>query len=168
MMLQKSSFTWRDFLLACAAVLIGAGVNYAGDRLLNVRLEIYHGISTFSPVWVLDLVLVPFISGLVVAAVYGLGAKIVANFAPMVVRIASFVTVDGSTLPDGVSVLPIGFWILLTIVAVEAAAGGGFVGEIFIKKTYGRRAKHLVHKRFRDADDDDEAADPASSKGVEK
>jgi len=147
-MFKNSSFTPRDFLIACIAVLLGAAVNYAGDRLLNVRLEIYFGISTFSPLWVLDLILVPFVSGLVVASVYGLGAKIVANFAPLLVRVYSYVTLDSASLPDGVTMLPLGFWILLTIVAVEAAAMGGFVGEIFIKKTYGRRPKHLFHKRY--------------------
>jgi len=44
--------------------------------------------------------------------------------------------------------LPIGYWVLIVIVSVEAAAAGGLIGEFVIKKTYGRRPKHLIHKRY--------------------
>lgn len=165
-MFKNSTFGFRDFLIAFAVVLIGAAFNYSLDRLLNVRLELYFGIGTFSPLWVADLILVPFVSGLLIASIYGLGAKIVANFAPLIVRVYSYLSIDAASLPDGVTVLPLGFWVLVTIVAVEAAAGGGLVGEFIIKKTYGRRPKHLVHKRYQAREDHVDI--PVEAKGIDK
>ena len=49
-------------------------------------------------------------------------------------------------LPDGVTLLPFGYWVLVLIVAIEAAAIGGVFGEILMKKTYGRRPQHLLYK----------------------
>lgn len=165
-MIKNSVFGPRDFMMAVVAVLIGAAFNYGCDRLLNVRLEIYYGINTFSPLWVIDLIVVPFVAGLLIAWIYGLGAKIVANFAPLIVRVSSFLMLDEASLPDGVSMLPLGFWILITIVAIEAAAGGALVGEFIIKRTYGRRPKHLVHKRYQIREDLAEVTSEA--KGGEK
>ena len=136
------------FLMGSLAISAGALVNYLGDKLLGVRLELFWGVSTFSPIWVLDLFLVPFIAGLVVSGIYGLGGKLLCYFAPIIVRTISYVQMNGmeSQLPDGVTVLPFFYWILVLIVAIEAAAFGGVLGEIIIKRTYGRRPKHLVYK----------------------
>jgi len=49
-------------------------------------------------------------------------------------------------LPEGVTLLPFWYWILVLIVAIEAAAFGGMFGEVVVKKTYGRRPRHLFYK----------------------
>jgi len=136
-------FTWGFF-----ALLVGSAIVYFGDRLLNVSLEVYFGISTFSPVWVLDLIFVPLVAGFFVSLIYGLGGKMLAHFAPLFVRLFGYYSIDTALFPSGVELLPIGYWILIVIVSMEAAAAGGLIGEFTIKKTYGRRPKHLIHKRY--------------------
>ena len=138
-------------IMVVVAIGAGALVNYIGDRLLGVRLELFWGVSTFSMWWVLDLFLVPFIAGFTVSLVYGLGGKILCYFAPIVVRVISYVQMQNTDLPEGVFVLPIYYWVMVLIVAIEAAAFGGVFGEILIKRTYGRRPKHLVYKNSADS-----------------
>ena len=135
-------------LMAIVAITAGALVNYAGDRLLGIRLELFWGVSTFSPLWSLDLFVVPFIAGMVVSMIYGLGGKLLCYFAPILVRGISYIQMANyEGLPDGVTLLPLGYWVLILIVAVEAAAFGGVFGEILIKKVYGRQPKHLLYKQ---------------------
>lgn len=137
----------KAFLMGVVAVGAGVIVNYLGDRLLDIRLELFFGVHTFSPVWVADLFLVPFIAGIVVSVIYGLGGKLLCYFVPIVLRGASYIEMmyyEG--LPEGVTLLPFWYWILILIVAIEAAAFGGMVGEVIIKKTYGRRPRHLLYK----------------------
>lgn len=139
-------------LMGCLAIAAGALVNYAGDRLLGIRLELFWGVSTFSPLWVVDLFVVPFIAGFVVSMVYGLGGKLLCYFAPIIVRGISYIQMyNYPNLPEGVVVLPLGYWVLVLIVAIEAAAFGGVFGEIMVKKTYGRRPKHLLYKQSSDS-----------------
>ncbi len=139
-------------LMGCVAIGVGAIVNYAGDRLLGVRLELFWGVSTFSMIWAIDLFVVPFIAGLSVSMVYGLGGKLLCYFSPIIVRGASYIQMNYFTeMPEGVTVLPFFYWILILIVAIEAAAIGGVFGEIMIKKTYGRRSKHLLYKKVSDS-----------------
>lgn len=140
----------RVMAILMGTLAIGAGVlvNYLGDRLLNVRLELFWGVYTFSPTWVVDLFLVPFVAGIVVALIYGLGGKLLCYFAPLLTRSISYIQMMSiEKLPDGVTVLPFWYWILVLIVAIEAAAFGGVFGEIVIKKTYGRRPHHLLYKK---------------------
>ncbi len=130
------------------SVLAGAIVNFLGDTLVGVRLELFYGVATFSPWWIIDLFLVPCLAGMVVSMIYGLGGKIWCYFAPLVVRVYSYIELKYLTgVPDGATLLEIHFWVLLVIVAVESAAIGGVFGEILVKKTYGRRPKHLVYKQ---------------------
>jgi len=131
------------------AVFAGAAVNFAGDRLTGVSLEIFYGVQTFSPMWVVTLFFVPFVAGVVVSLVFGLGGKILAYFSPLIVRVYeyNFVYDDRHSLPDGGLLLPLGYWILVVIIAVEAAAIGGVIGEIINKKVYGRMDKRRFHKR---------------------
>ncbi len=148
-MILKNRPRLTNFMMALFAISVGALVNYLGDQLLGVRLELFWGVSTFSPLWVVDLFLVPFIAGLAVSAVYGLGGKLLCYFSPIIVRVISYVQMHGmeAQLPDGVVILPFFYWILVLIVAVEAAAFGGIAGEIMVKRTYGRRPKHLLYKQ---------------------
>ncbi len=131
------------------AIAVGITIIYVGERVLNVRLAVFYGIETFNPRWVLALIVVPLFAGMVISFIYGLGGKMLAHFAPIPIQIYHYMHLDSMILPEGVTMLPVGYWILILIVAVEAAAVGGFIGEVVIKRTYGRRPKHLVHKRYR-------------------
>jgi hypothetical protein len=148
--MKLPTLSYMGILMGTIAVLAGAGVVMLGDYLLGVNLEIFFGIGTFSPIWVLDLFVVPFIAGIVVSMIYGLGGKILAHFSPLIVRGISYIQLSGAeTLPDGVSLLPLGYWTLVIIVAIEFSALGGIVGDIIIKRTYGRTAdKSKLHKKF--------------------
>lgn len=145
-------------LMGVVAISAGALVNYLGDRLLGVRLELFWGVSTFSPLWVVDLFLVPFVAGIVVSLIYGLGGKLLCYFAPIITRGISYIyMINYEGLPEGVTVLPVWYWILVLIVAIEAAAFGGVLGEIMIKKTYGRRPRHTLYKKSSDTVPDSDA-----------
>lgn len=138
--------------MGCVAIAVGALVNWACDRLLGIRIELFWGVSTFSPLWVVDLFVVPFIAGFSVSMVYGLGGKLLCYFSPIIVRGISYIQMyNYEGLPDGVTLLPFYYWILVLIVAIEAAAFGGAFGEIMVKKTYGRRPKHLLYKQHADS-----------------
>lgn len=140
-----------DFAVALVAVFAGAAVVYAGDRALGVTLEHFYGVATFSPAWVLDLFLVPFIAGIVVSAIYGLGGKMWAHLSPVIVRLASYYEAHQGALPDGAGMLPMSYWLLIVIVAAEFAAFGGVVGEIIVKRTYGRTPRERLHRKYQDA-----------------
>lgn len=141
----------QDFGMMLVAVMAGAGIIHFGDRLLDVRLELFWGVSTFTPAWVLDLFFVPFVAGMAVSFIYGLGGKIIAHFCPLIVRIPDYYelsSMPASALPENALLLPMGYWILIVIMSVEFAAFGGVVGEILIKKVYGRSPRHLLHKKY--------------------
>lgn len=138
-----------DVGMGTVAVLVGAGIVYLGDKLTGVTLEIFYGVGTFTPLWVINLFLVPFIAGIVVSLIYGLGGKMLAHLSPVIIRVISYIELHGAVhLPDGGILLPIAYWLLVVVVAAEFAAFGGVVGEILVKKTYGRTAKHLLHKKY--------------------
>jgi len=139
----------RAMAIVMGTVAIAAGVliNYLGDKLLGVRLELFWGVSTFSPTWVVALFLVPFVAGFAVSMIYGLGGKVLCYFSPLIWRAYSYYeTSQYQGLPDGMTILPFYYWILVLIVAIEAAAFGGVFGEILVKRTYGRRPHHLIYK----------------------
>lgn len=142
------NYRTMNALMICVAIAAGAAVNVLGDWLLGVRLEYFMGPYTFSLSWILTLFVVPVFAGLTVSYIYGLGGKIWCYFSPVIVRVVSYLdVVYVSGVPEGVSLLPIPYWILIVIVAVEAAAIGGVFGEILVKKTYGRRPKDLLYKK---------------------
>jgi hypothetical protein len=135
-----------------ALVLLGAcALNYLGDRLLGVRIELFWGLDTFSFLWFLDVFILPFVVGTAVGMVYGLGGKILCYFPPLLVRIYSYFEVLHITgVPEGASLLPLGWWGFFVILCIEASAVGGVVGELLIKRTYGRLPRHLVYKQKSD------------------
>lgn len=146
--LTDSKMAW---FMAFVAITAGALVNYGLERMIGVRLELFWGVSTFSPTWILTVFVLPFIAGFVVSMVYGLGGKLLCYFAPLIPRIISYIQMNNySDMPEGVTVLPIYYWILIVILVVEAAAFGGVAGEIMMKKTYGRRPRHTLYKRKAD------------------
>ncbi len=140
----------KDVVWGIFAVLVGATVIYVGDRLTGISLEVFYGVQTFNPMWIITLFFVPFVAGVVVSLIFGLGGKILAYFSPIIVRVYEYNAIHDVRfdLPDGVTLLPVGFWILVVILAVEAAAIGGVIGEIVNKKVYGRSAKSKLHKRY--------------------
>ncbi len=115
------------------AVLLGMALNFLGDWLLGVRIEIFSGISTFTFFWMLDIFLVPFIVGLVVAKIFGRGSKWLACLPPLFVRSLSYAYLYYSD-PHGdfFFKLHLHYWGLCVILAVEAANFGGILGEILV------------------------------------
>lgn len=147
--MSKLKFYLFDAMMATFAILIGAAIIYFGDQLLGIKLELFRGIiGTFTPIWILDLIVVPLIAGIVVSMIYGLGGKIIAYFPPLLVRVPEYLYADPSVYGADASVLPLGYWVLIVIVVVEACGIGGWIGEIMIKRTYGRSPKARLHKRY--------------------
>jgi hypothetical protein len=126
--------------LGTAALMIGSAVNYFGDRLLGVRLELFHDIgTTFGGLSLLDIFVVPFFAGLAVAWVFGRGGKWLCYFPPLIVRCVAYATLAfGGQVPAGSSLLPLGWWGFFVILVMEAAAFGGILGEVFLKRIYTR------------------------------
>ena len=130
-----------------AALVAGCLIIYAGDHLLGVRIELFWGLATFSLLWFLDVFVVPLIAGIVVGMLYGLGGKWLAYFPPLIVRFYGyFETFRLIGIPSNAHLMPMGWWGFFVILAVESAAIGGVLGEIFIKRTYGRRPIHLEYQ----------------------
>jgi hypothetical protein len=121
--------------------MVGSAVNYFGDRLLGFKIELWTGLSYFGGLLLLDVFVVPFISGLAVAWVFGQGGKWLCYFPPMIVRAIAYVQLAVlGPIPPGTSELNLIFWCFFVILAVEAAAFGGILGEVFIKRIYTRPA----------------------------
>ncbi len=148
--------TLKERLLkGVAAIMIGCALNHFGDRLLGVQIELFRGLETFSFAWILDIFVLPFVVGLAVAAIFGMGGKWLCYFPPLMVRVVSYAAIaHGGHIPAGSSLLPLGWWGFFVILAMEAAAFGGIAGEIMVKGTYGRRPAELVYK-VRPSDSED-------------
>ena len=141
----------KNHIVGSILLLIGCIANYFGDRLLGVHFELFYGIWDFGFLWVIDLFVLPLVIGFAVSAVYGFGGKWIAFFVPLLSHAYSYYSVnllaDAGLLPQGAVVQPIGWWGFFVIVAMEVALVGGVFGEAMIKKTYGRRPRHLVYKQ---------------------
>jgi hypothetical protein len=122
-----------------AALFVGTSLNYFGDRLLGVKIELFSGLATFSFAWILDVFFVPFVVGYVVSWIFGVGGKWLCYLPPLIVRCASYGQILYITgTPHGSSLNPMGWWGFYVILAMESAGIGGIIGEVMIKKTYGR------------------------------
>ena len=128
------------YALGSAALMIGSAVNYFGDRLLGVKMELWHGFSGLtSPILWLDVFIVPFIAGVAVAWVFGQGGKWLCYFPPLIVRCISYAQLRYlGEIPEGSSLIPLGWWGFFVILAIEGAAFGGILGEVFVKRIYSR------------------------------
>jgi hypothetical protein len=137
------------FIKGLTALLAGCAVNYFGDRLLDVRIELFYGLQTFSFLWVLDMFALPFIVGLVTGAIFGMGGKWLCYFPPLIVRVINYAVLSHSlgSLPPDASLIPLGWWGFFVILVMEAAAFGGIAGEIVIRGTYGRSAPGTIYKK---------------------
>jgi hypothetical protein len=126
--------------LGAAALMIGSAVNYFGDRLLGVRLELFHDLATtFSPLSLLDIFVVPAIAGLAVAAVTRHGAKWISCFPPVIVHGVVYADLSfGGDIPDGSLLAPFGWWGFFVVLAIESGMIGGVLGEVFLRRIYSR------------------------------
>jgi hypothetical protein len=143
----------RRYITGCVALLAGCLVNYGGDRLLGVHPELWWGLGTFNLAWMLDIFVVPLIAGILVAVIFGLGGKWLCYFPPLIVRTINYFTLySAEALPAGAQMLTFPLWVLIVILVVEAAAIGGVIGEIIIKRTYGRIPRHLLYRDKKQVD----------------
>lgn len=136
------------YIRGAVALLIGCLLNYWGDHLLGASVELYRGISGFDGRWAIDVFILPFFVGLAVAAIFGFGGKWLSYFPPLIVRSISYIQFQFHMLPmpDGASLAPVGWWAFFVILAIEASAFGGIMGEIMMKGTYGRSPGHKSTK----------------------
>jgi hypothetical protein len=138
------------------ALVIGCALNFIGDRLLGVNIELFLGLDTFSFTWIVDMFVLPFFVGLAVAIIFGMGGKWLCYFPPLIVRAVSYyLLAHAASLPPDSSLIPMGWWGFFVILTMEAAAFGGIMGEIMIKGTYGRSAPETVYKKGRAVADDE-------------
>lgn len=128
-----------QILRGSAAFVVGMAVIHFGLRLLGVRVELFTGISYFNLTWFIGVFLLPALSGLAVSSIYGLGGKILAYFPPVPVFALDYYTsLHGPSLPQGVDLMPLGWWGFFLILAIESSAIGGVFGEVLNKRIYGR------------------------------
>ncbi|MBI2778953.1 MAG: hypothetical protein HYX62_04115 [Gammaproteobacteria bacterium] len=142
-----------DVLMATIAITVGVIINVIGDRWTGVQLHLFSGIDYFTYDWAMSLFLVPFVAGLPVALIYGFGGKLLAFFVPFIVQGYKYLDVfyGYTAIPEGVRLLPLVYWLLVVLIAMELAGVGGLVGEIVVKKTYGRTPSHLRHRLYKKA-----------------
>jgi len=128
------------------AIFVGCLVNFLGDWVLGVRIELFWGLDTFNFFWFLQLFILPVLVGISVSYVYGLGGKWIAIFPPLIVRFAAYYqTVEYSGVPEGAALIPLGWWGFFVILAMEASMIGGVFGEIMNKRVYGwKKAAHVT------------------------
>lgn len=130
------SVRWKLFFVA---LLVGCLVNYLGDWVLGIRIELFYGLQTFNFIWFLQLFVWPVVVGMSVSCIYGLGGKWISMFPPLIVRaIAYYETQNFLGVPGGAELMPLGWWAFFVILAMEAAMFGGVFGEVAIKRIYGR------------------------------
>jgi hypothetical protein len=139
--MRKTNF--RRVYRGAAAVLLGLAFNHFADRILGVQIEAFSGgVGYFSPSWVLDMFLVPFLAGTLVSLIYGFGGKWLSYLPSLIVRSGSYFAIayHFTGMAPGSTLMPIGWWGFYLILALESAAVGGVIGEVVIKRTYGRSA----------------------------
>lgn len=143
----------QNYLKGTIAVLAGTVLNILGDWLLGVKIEIFQGMATFTPLWALDVFLVPFIAGYVVAKMYGeKGGKWLACLPPLIVRFGAvfhLYLTDPQWNENLFFHLHLHYWGLCVILAVEAANIGGILGEF--KLSAYIRNDELRGKEMREA-----------------
>ena len=156
-MIKLSRLDRTRFLKGVVALFIGCALNYFGDRLLGAQVELYRGIQGFGGLWAVDVFVLPFFVGLAVAAIFGFGGKWLSYFPPLIVRSISYYEFQHHmiNIPEGATLAPIGWWGFFVILAIEASAFGGIMGEIMMKGTYGRSPRHKIYKESSQKNEDD-------------
>jgi len=125
---------WQRFLVSFFA---GAMLFDFGHKLLGVRLELYWGIAGYNLAWVTAMFVLPVLTGVVVAMIYGWGGKWVAHFPPFVVATIDYYSTFTGGAPDGASLIPLMWWGFFVILNVEFCSAGGVIGEVLLKHWYG-------------------------------
>lgn len=121
------------------AIAVGCLVNFLGDWLLGVRVELFWGLETFNFLWFLSIFVLPIFVGISVSFIYGLGGKWIAFFPPLIVRYYAYYQTENITgIPAGADLMPMGWWGFFVILAMEVSMIGGILGEIAVKRIYGR------------------------------
>ncbi|MDH5323837.1 MAG: hypothetical protein OEZ68_16760 [Gammaproteobacteria bacterium] len=139
----------QRFWAGTLAIIVGCLVNYLGDRVIGVRIELFWGLQTFNFLWFLQLFIWPVVVGISVSAIFGLGGKWLCYFPPFIVRsVAYFETQYLIGIPQGAELMPVGWWLFYVILAVECAAIGGVLGEIWIKRIYGRTSPEDAKRKL--------------------
>lgn len=140
------------FVSGTLAIMVGCLINYVGDRLLGVRLELVplnDPLAIFNALWAIQIFVIPVFVGLATTAVFGLGGKWLCYFPPMIVRSVAYMeSYYLASLPEGTTLMPFGWWIFFVILAVESAAIGGVFGETMIKRIYGRTTPEEAEKLY--------------------
>lgn len=148
--------TKARFFSGVVAVIMGCVLNYFGDRLLGVKIELFRGILDFNGLWVIDMLVLPFFVGVLVAVIFGLGGKWLCYFPPLIVKLVGYLdSVYLSGIPENASLIPFGMWALFVTVVMTAAAFGGVMGEIMVKGTYGRSPQAFLYKKRSDKRESD-------------
>lgn len=134
----------QQFIKGFIAVVAGMALNFLGDWLLGVKIEIFSGLSTFTFPWMLDVFLVPFIVGLVVSKIFNNRyGKWLACLPPLFVRCISYSYMYLFVFNDGKDFfyhLNLYYWGPCVILVVEAANLGGILGDVLIG-AYRRKAR---------------------------
>lgn len=147
-MSKLSPLTRARFFNGVVAVIVGCALNYFGDRLLGVKIELFRGILDFNGLWVIDMLVLPFFVGVLVAVIFGLGGKWLCYFPPLIVKSIGYLeSAYVNTVPEDTSLMPFGMWALFVTVVMTAAAFGGVMGEIMVKGTYGRSSRDILYKQ---------------------
>lgn len=122
--------------LGALAIMVGCLVQYVGNKLIGVRIEIFYGLETYNLLWFLELFILPMFVGVVVSYIFGFGGKWLAHFPPIIVLGAQYIETAyliGANNPD---LMPMGWWAFYLILAIECCAAGGVMGEIWFKAYY--------------------------------
>jgi hypothetical protein len=115
-------------------IAAGMAVIVLGDVLLGAKIEVFSGIATFTPVWVLDVFLVPFLSGMAVSRVVQTrNGKWLACLPPLFVRCLTYLYMYLYVFNDGRDFfynLNLFYWGPTVILVVEFANLGGILGDV--------------------------------------
>ncbi|MDQ6950355.1 MAG: hypothetical protein Q9M26_01665 [Mariprofundales bacterium] len=125
---------WMRFAVAYP---VGCLVMLTGLDLLDVRLEWFHSIATFSLSWVFCMTVLPIVTGMVVGAIYGYGGKYLAHFPPVAVIGFFYYESMTHTLPPGFDLIPWQLCGFILILQMEFCAFGGVLGELLIRPYIG-------------------------------
>ncbi len=137
------------------AVTAGMLLNFLGDWITGINIETFKGISTFTFSWMLDVFLVPFITGFIVAKIYrDRGGKYLACLPPLFVRCITYFYMYMYVYNDGKDFnyhLNLYYWGPCVILAVEASNFGAIIGEVLAGAYRTRQIRTLenaINKRY--------------------
>ncbi len=123
---------WQRGILAFA---VGGVMMQTGFDVLGVHLEWFSGISSFNGAWILAMTVLPVGAGIAIGMIYGYGGKYLAHLPPLAVLVISYY--QSMQMPEsaGMHLLPMGLMTVFIILQMEFCAVGGFIGELFVRRT---------------------------------